>query len=378
MRTGRLAAVVLAAALGWGASTAFGAEVSPILLNYKNLDLASKATVSAGTTWVPLKTFAMDMGYSVVWNQASKTAVLTRPGRQITVTAGSKVAKVNGTAFQLAKPVRIVAGTVYIPLVSGTGALGGRIGRDPDRGNVNIIDEARFVTAAVPDMTYWVSQHTGEVYITRSASGKPKLLGKLPLIESPYMHHLVIKTVAPGTHLFVLSDYHYAMFNNFSNVYQAVVRDGKIVKQMDFHLMAPAYSEDPKVSSTQLYIRDDDSVQYINGDGSFGRLYDIEALTGQGGKFTVEYAAPDALILRFIDTSHLYLIQNRTDAAVNLNKELVTPEDWKDWEKSDGQDPYVLARMLILTKRDGNRLTLTYRSLANDKSRTVMYSLSPG
>ncbi|MFD1776904.1 copper amine oxidase N-terminal domain-containing protein [Paenibacillus rhizophilus] len=377
MRTSRLAAVVLAAALGWGASTAFGAEVSPILLNYKNLDLASKATVSAGTTWVPLKTLAIGMGYSVVWNQASKTAVLTRPGRQIAVTAGSKAARVNGTAFQLAKPVRIAAGTVQIPLVSGTGALGGKIAREPGSGSLSISDETRFTTAAVPDMTYWVSQHTGEVYASRSASGKPALLGKLPLIESPYMHNLEIKTVAGGTHLLVLSDNHYAMFNNFSNVYQALIRDGKIVKQMDFHLMAPAYSENPKVASTQLYMSGGDSVQYINGDGSLGKLYDIEALTGQSGAFTVEYAAPDTLIIRFVDTSHLYLIHTGTDAAVNLNKEVATPEDWKDWEKSDGRDPYVLARMLILTKRSGNHLTLTYRSLADDKSRTVTYSLSP-
>lgn len=380
MQARRLAAALLAAALGLGGTAAFGerpvygAGAPAILLNYKNLDFAGKSAVSAGTTWVPLKALAREMGYSAVWNASSRVLVLTRPGRQITVTAGSGTAKVNGTAYALKAPVRLTKGVLRIPLVSGAELLGGKVWRDPSTGNLNITEEWRYVTAAVPGATYWVSQHTGEVYAA-VASGEPKLLGRLPLSDPPYNHMLDIRTLTGGAHLLTLSDSHYAMFNEFSNVYQALIRNGEMVRQTDYHLALPSYNDAKPLPSTQLYMRDEDNVYYLGSDGSVTRTYDIKALTGSGDTFIVDYAAPDALVVRPADQAQLYLVYPSTGTAVNLTARLTAQEERKDWEQADARDPNVLERMLTLTKREGNKLTLTYLSLLHDASHTAVYTL---
>ncbi|MBY9077864.1 copper amine oxidase N-terminal domain-containing protein [Paenibacillus sp. HN-1] len=373
MNASKLTVGLLAAAIALGAGTAYGAGSAPILLNYKNLGLSEKAKVSAGVTWVPLKALAADMGYSVVWNPSAKMVVLTRPDRQITLTAGSQEAKVNGAAVKLAQPFRNDAGVLSVPLVGGVVLLGGKMWRDPASGNLNILDETRYVTAAASGAVYWVSQQSGEVYV--SNGGAPKLAGKLPVKASSYMHGLEVQRLSGAANLLTLSDNHYAMFTNFSNVYQAVIQGGVITLQKDYHLSMPAYDWKPAVPSTQTFLRDGGSVQYLGKDGAPGKAYDILGLTGSTGQFTVEYAAPDALVVRLVDNAHLYLIDPSTDKTVNLTKELTEPEDWRDWEHSDGRDMYVQQRMLTLKKREGDVLTFTYGSFIKDTVRTVTYKL---
>lgn len=373
MKARRLTAALLAAALALGAGEAYAAGSAPILLNYKNLGLSEKAKVSAGVTWVPLKALAADMGYSVVWNPSAKMVVLTRPDRQITLTAGSQEAKVNGAAVKLAQPFRNDAGVLSVPLVGGAVLLGGKVWRDPASGNLNILDAPRYVTAAASGTVYWVSQQSGEVYV--SSGGEPKLAGKLPVKASSYLHELEVQRLSGAANLLTLSDKHYAMFTNFSNVYQAVIQGGAITLQKDYHLSMPAYDLKLAVPSTQTFLRDGESVQYLGKDGAPGKSCDILALTGSTGQFTVEYAAPDALVVRLVDNAHLYVIDPSTDKAVNLTKELTEPEDWRDWEHSDGRDVYVLQRMLTLKKREGDVLTFTYGSFTNDTVWKVTYKL---
>ncbi|WP_438350451.1 copper amine oxidase N-terminal domain-containing protein [Paenibacillus sp. FA6] len=346
-----------------------------ILLNYKDTGLSVNQVILEGTTLVPLRSLAPSMGYTLTWNQTTKIAKLIRPEREVIFTMGSTVAKVNGSAVSLTKTPRILNGAMYVPLVSAVGALGGKIGYNNSDGNLHIVDKPRFIVSSTQGRTYWVSQKNGDVYYLASVPGTPELIGELPLSESPYSHQLEIKEAGNGTDLLLLNDNHYAMFNDFTNSYQALIQHKEIQKKMEYHFVTSSYMHTPQLKTTQLYMTDGRNVQYITQNGSLGKLFELEKITGHTGDFMVEYVADDVVLVRAVDTTQLFAINATTGESTNLSLKLIRLDDQKEWNQADSRDPNVLSKMLILKKRTGNDFTFTYTPLPEGKVQTVIYTL---
>lgn len=375
MKNGKLAAGILAAAIALSPGAASAAAGSVIQLNYKETSLGSSQVVTAGTTLVPLQQLAQTMGYALTWNQSTKSAKLIRPGLEVTMTAGTVSAAVNGTASMLTKVPRILKGKVYVPLVSAVSLLGGKTVYDKGTGSLNIVDELRYSVASAQGRTYWVSQKNGDVFYSASAAAKPVLIGELPFADLAYTHNLEVKNVGKGTELLLLTDNHYAMFNDFSNSYQVLVKDGKVMRQMDYHYTIKSYIKAPLLKTSQLYMTDGGSVQYINADGSLGKLFDLEAITGTEGIYTIEYAAEDIILARLMSNTQLYAIHTASGAGINLSEQLISAGDRKEWDRADGSDEFYLTKMLVLKKREGNVMTFTYATLPDGKVKTVTYTV---
>ncbi|AIQ54947.1 copper amine oxidase N-terminal domain-containing protein [Paenibacillus sp. FSL R7-0331] len=375
MRNWKLAAGILAAAIALSPGSAAAAADSTIMLNYKETSMGSSQVVTAGTTLVPLQQLALSMGYSLSWNQTAKSAKLIRPGREVTLTAGTVRATVDGTASSLTKAPRILKGKIYVPLVSAVSLLGGKTVYDKSAGSLNIVDELRYSVASSQGRTYWVSQKNGDVFYSTSASGKPVLIGELPFADLVYTHSLEVKNVGKGTELLLLTDNHYAMFNDFSNSYQVLIQNGKILKQMEYHYIIRSYIKAPLLTTSQLYMTDGGSVQYINADGSPGKLFNLEAITGTQGQYTIEYAAQDIILARLITNTQLYAINTASGAVTNLSEQLISAGDRKEWDRADGSDDFYLTKMLVLKKREGNVMTFTYATLPDGKVKTVTYTV---
>jgi hypothetical protein len=367
---GLFAVIALSTATG----TASALKVSHILLNDKETDLGASQIIEEKTTLVPLKSLAADMGYTLSWDQNSKIAKLVRPEREVVFTINSKTAKVNGTALALSKTPRMLKGSLYVPLVSAVSALGGKTGFDNKDGKIYIVDEPRFTVTSVQGRSYWVSQKRGDFYYLKSASDKPVRIGNLPLNGSVYNHYFEVKQLGNGTDFLQLIDNHYAMFNNFSNVYQVLVQNGVILKQMDYQLVTAVYTPTQSLPATQLFMTDGSSLQYINQDGSLGKLFELEKITGKAGTFLVEYAAEDLALVRSKNTTQLYAIGIATGTVTNLSEQLISSEDRKEWDRADGSDPYVLSKMIVLKKREGNVLTFNYTPMIGGSAKKVTYT----
>ncbi|MOA20552.1 hypothetical protein D3C78_1410030 [compost metagenome] len=155
-----------------------------------------------------------------------------------------------------------------------------------------------------------------------------------------------------------------------------MVTAGTILKQMNYQYGNAAYPHAPQVPSTQVYMTDGKNVQYITKDGGLGKLFEMEKLTGATGDFIVEYAAEDVVLVRLLDTTHLYLVYSNTGEIINLYEKLITSEDRKEWDRvNDGRDPYVLTRMLVLKSRKGNVMTFSYTPILEEKAKTVTFTL---
>lgn len=186
MKKWKLMLGILAAVLTVGTGSVSAAKESKIALNYKDTGMGSSQIIVESTTFVPLKSLAAAMGYTLSWNQKAKSANLIRPDREVIFTLGATLVKVNGTSLPLSKTPRMVNGSIYVPLVSAVHASGGRIGYNSSSGQLDIVDIPRFVTASVKGRSYWVSQKNGEVYYLSTSTGKPDKIGNIPLKESPY------------------------------------------------------------------------------------------------------------------------------------------------------------------------------------------------
>ncbi|WP_379152612.1 copper amine oxidase N-terminal domain-containing protein [Paenibacillus sp. sgz5001063] len=368
----------LTAALFFALSTGtvHAARESGILLNDKSTTMGSSQMIVKGATWVPLKELAESMGYALSWNQKTRAVVLIRPGREVTMKANSKTATTNSTPLLLAKAPNILNGKLYVHLVSAVSAMGGKTWTDKSTGNIMLVDEPRFTSTSIKGRAYWVSQKSGEIFFRSSTDSKPESIGTFQLGESPYTHWLQIKNAGKGNDLLLLIDKHYAMFNDFSNSYQALIQNGKIVKQMNYHTIIPSYPHSTGLPSEQLYMTDGKNVQYINADGSLGKLFELEQGSGITGDFTVEYAAKDVLLVRDLKHTGLFAIHTLSGEYTNLSAELIRSEDRKDWDTADGSDPYVLTKMLTLKKREGNVMTFTYSALSDSEVKTVVYILN--
>ncbi|WP_042195923.1 copper amine oxidase N-terminal domain-containing protein [Paenibacillus camerounensis] len=375
MNNGKLAAGILAAVIALSPGSAAAAADSAIMLNYKETSMGSSQVVTAGTTLVPLQQLALNMGYSLSWDQTAKSAKLVRPGREVALTAGTVSATVDGTASSLTKAPRILKGKIYVPLVSAVSLLGGKTVYDKSSNSLNIVDELRYSVASSQGRTYWVSQNNGDVFYSTSASGKPVLIGELPSADLIYTHSLEVKNVGKGTELLLLTDNHYAMFNDFSNSYQVLIQNGKILKQMEYHYIIRSYIKAPLLTTSQLYMTDGGSVQYINADGSPGKQFNLEAITGTEGQYTIEYAAQDIILARLITNTQLYAINTASGAVTNLSEQLISAGDRKEWDRADGSDDFYLTKMLVLKKREGNVMTFTYATIPDGKVKTVTYTV---
>ncbi|UQZ36663.1 hypothetical protein C2I18_25880 [Paenibacillus sp. PK3_47] len=365
---------ILAAAIALSPDTVSAAAEYSIQLNYKESSVSNRKIISDGTMFVPLQQLAQDMGYALTWNQSTKTAKLVRPDSEVTLTTGTVKSAVNGTPVTLAHPPRIIKGKTYVPLVSAVKAMGGKTVYDSYSASLNIVDELRYSVAASKGRTYWVSQANGNVY-SATSGGKPVLIGELPFADLTYTHRLIVRTLGKSD-LLLLTDNHYAMFNDFSNGYQALIQNGNILKQMEYHYMTPSYAKAPIPPSTRPYMTDGKNIQLINPEGNLGKALELESLTGASGDFVTEYAAEDIILVRLLQNTRLYAIDPVTGVSTDLTGSLISSGDLKEWERADGSDPYIAGKMLTLKKRDGGVLTFTYSPIPDGKEKTVTYNLA--
>ncbi|MEA2690075.1 MAG: hypothetical protein QOD51_2682 [Candidatus Eremiobacteraeota bacterium] len=145
-----LASAVLGSAVPGGAQTApppgaFGSPPSgeiPILFNdahvYAKPDTLRSGRVLAalvrnGVILVPLRSMFEQLGATVSWDEATRTADVSKPGSDVKLTVGKAVVVVNGEDRPLDVPPAMYRGTVVVPVRVISEAMGAYVQWIPDR-----------------------------------------------------------------------------------------------------------------------------------------------------------------------------------------------------------------------------------------------------
>jgi hypothetical protein len=91
------------------------------------------ALVKNGVILVPLRSMFEQMGATVSWNAASKTATAQKPGASVSVTLGKNEAVINGESRPLDVPPEMYHGVVVVPVRVISESLGAYVQWVPDR-----------------------------------------------------------------------------------------------------------------------------------------------------------------------------------------------------------------------------------------------------
>ncbi|MBV8172334.1 MAG: hypothetical protein JO219_10445 [Candidatus Eremiobacteraeota bacterium] len=91
------------------------------------------ALVKNGVILVPLRSMFEEMGATVSYDAASKTATAQKPGASVQVTLGKNTAVINGEARPLDVPPEIYKGVLLVPVRVMSEALGAYVQWVPDR-----------------------------------------------------------------------------------------------------------------------------------------------------------------------------------------------------------------------------------------------------
>ncbi len=92
----------------------FAADIN-LYVNNSKLELTNPPVSVNGNTLVPVKAIFESMGATVEWDNATRTVIGKTDDKTIKIAIDNKTATVNGSAVELAVPATIINGSTYVP-----------------------------------------------------------------------------------------------------------------------------------------------------------------------------------------------------------------------------------------------------------------------
>lgn len=178
----RLAAGLLLAAMAFFAALPAAAEIPVRAVDVTYADtllFPGQSRLIGSTTYVPLRAFCAELGEeALTWDAAARTATLSADGLTLTAAVGAEWIEANGRCFWAPDGVRLVEGTMMVPVRPLARAFGLEVTWDADTASVRLTESGEGYAApadAVYDPTdlYWLSR-----IISAESRGEP-LLGQL-------------------------------------------------------------------------------------------------------------------------------------------------------------------------------------------------------
>ncbi|NGM83246.1 copper amine oxidase N-terminal domain-containing protein [Paenibacillus sp. 7124] len=87
-----------------------------LYVNGEQPDAGSAPVLQGGTTLVPFRAIAEELGAKVTWNKQKQSVTITRGGIAVKLVIGSKTAYVNGKKVALQTAPAVVNGTTVVPV----------------------------------------------------------------------------------------------------------------------------------------------------------------------------------------------------------------------------------------------------------------------
>ncbi len=120
-------------------TAAFASEVS-VSLNGNIIDFPNQQpTVVDGRTLIPLRGVFDKMGYSIDWDNDTKTATLEKDGKRISVQIGENKIYIDGSPMEIDVPAQLINGSTMLPMRAITDASGTELLWDNDNKIATII-----------------------------------------------------------------------------------------------------------------------------------------------------------------------------------------------------------------------------------------------
>ncbi len=160
----KLMAVLTAAVMM--STSVFAADVNVVV---NGTPIESKGIIIDGRTMMPVRGVFEELGFEVNWDNATKTATLTKSVVTVKMTNGDKGFTVNGKEIVPDVPQQIVDGSFMLPLRAVAEAIGARVNWDGAtstatistglkvEGVLDLTDDSKEIKENTPDLSDAVS-----------------------------------------------------------------------------------------------------------------------------------------------------------------------------------------------------------------------------
>lgn len=112
-----LGLIVVTATLTLGcAGMAFGGNIPKVYLNNSKILMVKSPFIENGTTYVPLRTLADNIGATLTWNASNSTFLFKYGIYNVTMRVNNNTIHVNDASRQLSSPAILKDGVTYVPI----------------------------------------------------------------------------------------------------------------------------------------------------------------------------------------------------------------------------------------------------------------------
>jgi hypothetical protein len=87
-----------------------------IVVNGKALPVSAQPQTINGSMYVPFKSIFTSLGVYATWNNKTKTLTASKPNFNLVMTLNANSAKLNGKTIKLDATIKMIGGSVYVPL----------------------------------------------------------------------------------------------------------------------------------------------------------------------------------------------------------------------------------------------------------------------
>ena len=110
----------------------------PYMLNGELLEISGEPRLEAGTLWVPLRKLGTALGGSADWIAENKVVALYLNDHVVTLTVGDQTADIDGERTELQAAPFVENGETWVPVRLFENNLGYSLSADPQSGIVDL------------------------------------------------------------------------------------------------------------------------------------------------------------------------------------------------------------------------------------------------
>ncbi|MCM3172434.1 copper amine oxidase N-terminal domain-containing protein [Paenibacillus sp. MER 99-2] len=135
----------------WVASVLFGIMALPVLAETSPTEIHTGVIVN-NRVLIPLRAVSQHLGAKVQWDKYSKSILLTKNDKKITLAVNFKNANVNDYVEPMDSPVELINATAYVPLRFVSQTLGAELEWNKEAKQANVsLDDRHIMVSMQPD-----------------------------------------------------------------------------------------------------------------------------------------------------------------------------------------------------------------------------------
>lgn len=191
----------------WMVSVLFGIMTVPGFAETSPTEIHTGVIVN-NRVLIPLRAVSQHLGAKVQWDSYSKSILLTKNDKKITLAVNFKNANVNDIVEPMDSPVELINATAYVPLRFVSQTLGAELDWNKEAKQANVVLDDRYIMVSmqpdsvqIPDAEKLTQARLNELLIKLDETSNMPKIKQVRAYFKPYFTERLIQSILDGQQL---------------------------------------------------------------------------------------------------------------------------------------------------------------------------------